>query len=150
MQSLAGDTVRLLALHTQTCWYSSAEFFLTSITLSAVPSCDSCADPRCYRMMLNASMVFSLEQILYVEDKNLLSGHVLVLLGHDYNAAQASALICHSHSHMSAAATIRFWICCMFVLLLFQKSSRCSYQDLLVLQCTPSFAMPCFKASLTL
>lgn len=43
--------------------------------------------------MGNAGMVFNLEQILYVEDKNLLSGHILVLLGQDYDAAQASALI---------------------------------------------------------
>lgn len=55
---------------------------------------DSCAEHRCYRMMGNASMVFSLEQILYVEDKNLLSGHILVLLGQDFDAAQASALLC--------------------------------------------------------
>ena len=79
--------------HTHTWWYSSADFLLTSTILSAVPSCDSCVERRCYRMMGNASMVFSLEQILYVEDKNLLSGHVLVLLGHDYDAAQASALL---------------------------------------------------------
>lgn len=45
-------------------------------------------------MMGNASMVFSLEQILYVEDKNLLSGHILVLLGQDFDAAQASTLLC--------------------------------------------------------
>ena len=45
-------------------------------------------------MMGNASMVFSLEQILYVDDKNLLSGHILVLLGQDFDAAQASALLC--------------------------------------------------------
>ena len=40
--------------------------------------------------MGNASMVFSLEQIQHVEDKNLLSGHILALLGHNFDAAQAS------------------------------------------------------------
>ena len=45
-------------------------------------------------MMGNASMVFNLEQILFVENKNLLSGHILVLLGQDFDAAQASALPC--------------------------------------------------------
>lgn len=39
-------------------------------------------------MMSNAAMVFNLEHIQYVEDKNLLSGHLLVLLGQDYEAAQ--------------------------------------------------------------
>lgn len=46
---------------------------------------------RCYRMMGNAGMVFNLEQIQYVEDKNLLSGHIVVLLGQDFDTAQASA-----------------------------------------------------------
>lgn len=41
-------------------------------------------------MMGNAGMVLNLEQIQFVEDKNLLSGHILVLLGQDYDAAQAS------------------------------------------------------------
>lgn len=43
--------------------------------------------------MGNPGMVFSLEQILHLEDKNLLSGHILVLLGQNYDAAQASALL---------------------------------------------------------
>lgn len=41
-------------------------------------------------MMGNAGMVSNLDQIQSVEDKNLLSGHILVLLGQDYDAAQAS------------------------------------------------------------
>ena len=41
-------------------------------------------------MMGNAGMVLNLEQIQFVEDKNLLGGHILVLLGQDYDAAQAS------------------------------------------------------------
>ncbi|KAL0053124.1 hypothetical protein WJX82_001225 [Trebouxia sp. C0006] len=43
---------------------------------------------RCYRMMGNAGMVSNLDHIQFVEDKNLLSGHILVLLGQDYDAAQ--------------------------------------------------------------
>lgn len=42
--------------------------------------------------MGHAGMVFNLEQIQCVEDKNLLSGHILVLLGQDFDAAQASLL----------------------------------------------------------
>ncbi len=41
-------------------------------------------------MMGNAGMVSNLDHIQFVEDKNLLSGHILVLLGQDYDAAQAS------------------------------------------------------------
>lgn len=41
-------------------------------------------------MMGNAGMVSNLDQIQSVDDKNLLSGHILVLLGQDYDAAQAS------------------------------------------------------------
>ena len=44
----------------------------------------------CYRMKGDAGMVFSLEQIQDVENKDLLTGHILVLLGQDYDAAQAS------------------------------------------------------------
>ncbi|KAL0039283.1 hypothetical protein WJX79_001413 [Trebouxia sp. C0005] len=43
---------------------------------------------RCYRMMGNAGMVSNLDHIQFVEDRNLLSGHILVLLGQDYDAAQ--------------------------------------------------------------
>ena len=42
-------------------------------------------------MMGDAAMVWSLEQIQFFEDKSLLSGHILVLLGHGFDAAQASA-----------------------------------------------------------
>lgn len=41
-----------------------------------------------YRMLADASMVLSLEQIRHIEDKNLLAGHVLVLLERDSAAAQ--------------------------------------------------------------
>ncbi len=41
-------------------------------------------------MMGNAGMVSNLDHIQFVQDKNLLSGHILVLLGQDYDAAQAS------------------------------------------------------------
>lgn len=41
-------------------------------------------------MMGNAGMVSNLDHIQFVEDRNLLSGHILVLLGQDYDAAQAS------------------------------------------------------------
>ena len=41
-------------------------------------------------MMGNAGMVFNLEQIQFIEDKNLLSGHILVLLGREFDAAQVS------------------------------------------------------------
>ena len=35
-------------------------------------------------------MVFNLENIQHIEDKNLLSGHLLVLLGQDHQTAQVS------------------------------------------------------------
>ena len=41
-------------------------------------------------MMGNAGMVFNLEHIQYVEDKNLLRGHIMLLLGQSVDAAQAS------------------------------------------------------------
>ena len=41
-----------------------------------------------YRVLGNASMVLTLEQLLNVDDKNLLAGHLVVLLDNDYNAAQ--------------------------------------------------------------
>ena len=41
-----------------------------------------------YRLAGNASMVLTLEQILNIEDKNLIAGHIVVLLDGDYAAAQ--------------------------------------------------------------
>ena len=41
----------------------------------------------------DAGMVFNLDQIQDVENKDLLSGHILVLLGQDFDAAQASFLV---------------------------------------------------------
>ena len=43
-----------------------------------------------YRKLGDASMVLNLENIAQYEDRNLLSGHVLVLLGKDINAAQVT------------------------------------------------------------
>lgn len=41
-----------------------------------------------YRMQGDASMVLSLERIKHLEDKNLLAGHIYVLLDKDQNQAQ--------------------------------------------------------------
>ena len=41
-----------------------------------------------YRLSGNVSMVLTLEQILNIEDKNLIAGHIVVLLDGDYAAAQ--------------------------------------------------------------
>jgi len=41
-----------------------------------------------YRMQGDASMVLSLERIKHFEDKNLLAGHIYVLLDKDQNQAQ--------------------------------------------------------------
>jgi len=42
----------------------------------------------CHRMLGDASMVLSLEQIRNIEDKNLLAGHTMVLLDRDTAQAQ--------------------------------------------------------------
>ena len=41
-----------------------------------------------YRQAGDASMVLALEKVAHIEDRNLLAGHILVLLGVDYNGAQ--------------------------------------------------------------
>lgn len=41
-----------------------------------------------YRLAGNASMVLTLEQILNIEDKNQIAGHIVVLLDSDYTTAQ--------------------------------------------------------------
>lgn len=53
----------------------------------AAPRVRAClrAARAAYRMQGDASMVLSLERIRYHEDKNLLAGHVIVLLGKDQN-----------------------------------------------------------------
>lgn len=50
-------------------------------------------------------MVFNLEHIQYVEDKNLLSGHLMVLLGQDYQAAQVEL---PDNAYASAQACLGF------------------------------------------
>lgn len=44
-----------------------------------------------YRQLGDAGMVMGLERIAYVEDKNLLAGHVALLFG-NYETAQVCAL----------------------------------------------------------
>lgn len=65
----------------QQCSVAGADALLTTLFCTG----------RCYRMMGHAAMVFNLQHIQHIEDKNLLSGHLLVLLGRDYQVAQVSS-----------------------------------------------------------
>lgn len=59
-----------------------------SIALAALEKLDMDVAQAAYRMLGDASMVLSLESIRGIEDKNLVSGHTLVLLDRDIAQAQ--------------------------------------------------------------
>ena len=59
-----------------------------SIALAALEKLDLDVAQAAYRMLGDASMVLSLESIRGIEDKNLVSGHTLVLLDRDIAQAQ--------------------------------------------------------------
>lgn len=65
-----------------------------SLGLAALEMLDMDIAVAAFRMLGDASMVLSLEQVRYIEDKNLLAGHTLVLLERD--TAQAQELFLRS------------------------------------------------------
>jgi len=69
-----------LQLRSQDVWQAFTETALTFMELDIAI--------RAYRYCGNAGMVISLQKIAQVEDKNLLAGHVCVLLEQDYSTAQ--------------------------------------------------------------
>lgn len=48
-----------------------------------------------YRKLRDASMVLNLESISHYEDRNLLAGHAMILLGRDVNVAQVTTHGCN-------------------------------------------------------
>jgi len=60
----------------------------SSLGLGSLEQLDVDMALAAYRMLGDASMVLSLETIRHIEDKNLLAGHVMVLLERDTAAAQ--------------------------------------------------------------
>lgn len=63
-------------------------------------------------------MVFNLEHIQYIEDKNLLSGHLLVLMGQDYQAAQVTCPVISSSFKVSQSSKNRHLhhVTCRFII----------------------------------